>query len=69
MKKTKDKYGDLVVKIEYLDNQIVKMRAQLNELRGLLVDTLKPAPNKKIDRALPAEMAFLEIEDSTGGAA
>jgi len=67
MKKTKDKYGDLVGKIEDLDDQIVKMRAQLKELRGLLVDTLKPTPKKKIDLSLPGEMAFLEIEDTTGG--
>ena len=68
MKKTKDEYGDLVGKIEDLDDQIVKMRAQLNELRGLLVDTLKPTPKKNIDRPLSADMAFLEIEDTNGGA-
>jgi hypothetical protein len=59
-------YGGLVCKIEELDTQIIKMRAQLCELRELLVDKLSP-PLRKINsgKTLSNEVAFLEIDDTS----
>jgi uncharacterized coiled-coil protein SlyX len=61
-------YGDLVGKIEELDTQIIKMRAQLSELRGLLVDKLSSALKKvNSEKPPPTDVAFLEIDDRTRG--
>ena len=64
MEEKNECYGDLVCKIEALDTQIIKMRTQLNELRGLLVDKLSSAVKKiKPEKPSRADVAFLEIDD------
>jgi hypothetical protein len=65
MEEKNECYGDLVCKIEALDTQIIKMRVQLSELRGLLVDKFSSAL-KKINSEKPSctDVAFLEIVDT-----
>ncbi len=68
MKKVTDEYDTLVGKIEDLDVQILKMSAQLRELRGMLVEKLvKSSTKKKEEARVPSEIVFLEVDDKTGG--